>query len=101
MLFAESFGGGMSVGMGAGIGAGIAIGVSSGQKSATEKLRKHFAENGLTVHDRMGKEVDLETALSTATSNQGACCGWGVTIGILLLALLAAGGGIVYALLYF
>jgi hypothetical protein len=90
-----SFGAGLSAGMGAGIGAGIAIGVSSGEKRVVQRIRDHMAAHELTIHDRMGKDVDLETVLDNAV-RAGRCTkgGWGVVLlialvgGVALLSLL-------------
>ena len=56
--------------MGAGMGAGIAIGVASGEKRAVQQIRDHMLANELTIHDRMGKEVDLDQVLNEATRTQ-------------------------------
>jgi hypothetical protein len=87
-----SFGAGMGAGMGAGIGAGIAIGVSSGEKRAVQYIRDHVVANELTVHDRMGKEVDLDQVLQEAVAaKRHESQGWrvAVMIGIAGLAALA------------
>ncbi len=101
MFFADSFGGGMGAGMGAGIGCGIAIGIPAGQKKAAEKLREHFAENGLTVHDRMGKEVDLETVLATVSTKEcSSSSGWAVALALVILGLIFFAGLLTYFALF-
>ena len=88
-----SFAVGIGAGMGAGIGTGIAIGISSGKKQACEEIRDHFHANGLTIHDRSGKEMNLEEVLAPIAS--GECSSKNVrTVALvisLLLGILAAG----------
>ena len=70
MSFAE----GMGAGIGAGIGTGIAIGMASGQRKAVEQIRSYLAARELAVHDRRGKEVDLDQVLTEALA-AGQCEG--------------------------
>ena len=92
-----SFGAGMGAGMGAGIGTGLAIGMSSGKKQARDEIRRHLHANGLTIHDRSGKEVDLEEVLGDIAVDE--CTGKNVrTISVVLAILLGvfAGGLALY-----
>lgn len=86
-------------GMGAGIGCGIAIGIASGQKRAVEKLRRHLSEQGMTIHDKTGKEVDVATVTEQAFA-ASTFAGSGRLIAALLVLLLT-GVAAFAAVLYF
>lgn len=88
-----------AAGIGAGMGAGIAIGMGSGQKRAIGKIREYLVTHEMTIHDRMGKEVPLETVLEEARAG-GQCTNKGWTFAFLaVLAGLALLGVIGYFVL--
>ena len=87
--------------MGAGIGSGMAIGMSSGRKRSREEIREHLHSHGLTIHDRSGKEVDIDEVFAGIA--EGECSNkTGRTLVVvfsLLLGVLVAGGLLLYLVL--
>ncbi len=85
----------MGAGMGAGIGVGIAIGVSSGKKQAYGEFKQKLEEEGYTLHDATGKQVDFETVLPEPTQQPvpgmqlGIILGVSVGFGIIAMAIAA------------
>ncbi len=84
-----SFGAGIGAGMGAGIGTGIAIGVTEGKKHACQGIREYVRENELTIHDRFGNEVDIETLLADTVVAKKCCGKKNFRVILILLAILA------------
>jgi hypothetical protein len=94
-----SFAAGIGAGMGAGMGAGIAIGMASGQKKALVQIREYVTAQELTIHDRTGKEISLDTLLAGAVAaNQGTNRGW---VAAALIVALLTGIALFAAIAYF
>ena len=64
-----NFAAGMGAGMAAGMGAGIAAGIGAGKKQACQQIRNHVSTNAMTIHDRAGKVVDVESFLADAVQD--------------------------------
>lgn len=96
-----SFGAGIAAGMGAGMGSGIAIGISSGRQQARKDLISYLDSEGMTIHDRSGKELKLDAVLDQAFATT-ACCQQRTAKTVRVIALLAgiaALGAAIYVLL--
>lgn len=76
----------MGAGMGAGIGSGMAIGMSAGRQRAFEEISAYIQDNGLTVHDRDGNDVDPDAFLTEMRDR----CGSFANAGRQKTALIAA-----------
>ena len=88
-----------AAGMGAGISIGIAIGLTTGRRKAVEQLREHCLARSLTIHERSGQEIPIDTWLSEAIVQEE--CTHGSRKAIALIAAVLAGIAIFAGVVYF
>ena len=89
------FGGGLATGIAIGMGSGIATGISNGRSQARQRIKTHIERNGLTIQDRFGKPVKLETFLEETCGCCGTKCSKATVWAIVLVGLSVLAAGLV------